>query len=50
VLFAVNMFVMGGANVYPLSDYTTWLKSAGYSDVTTFDTKRSHSPVILARK
>jgi|SRR5579859_336983 len=48
VLFAVNMFVMGGEDVYTLAEYTAWLNEAGYRDVRTFDTKRSHSPVIIA--
>jgi 2-polyprenyl-3-methyl-5-hydroxy-6-metoxy-1,4-benzoquinol methylase len=50
VLFAVNMFVMGGEDVYTLPEYKTWLKETGYRDVRTFDTKRSHSPVIIAAK
>jgi len=48
MLFAVNMFVMGGEDVYPLADYKAWLKEAGYRGVRTFDTTRSHSPVIIA--
>jgi len=50
VLFAVNMFVMGGEDVYTLSQYREWLSGTGYRDVRTFDTKRSHSPVIIAAK
>jgi len=50
VLFAVNMFVMGGEDTYPMSDYRRWLGAAGYRDVEAFDTKRSHSPVIIASK
>lgn len=50
VLFAVNMFVMGGEDVYTLPEYKSWLKETGYRDVRTFDTRRSHSPVILAAK
>jgi 2-polyprenyl-3-methyl-5-hydroxy-6-metoxy-1,4-benzoquinol methylase len=50
VLFAVNMFVMGGEDVYTLPEYKTWLNETGYRDVRTFDTKRSHSPVIIAAK
>jgi ubiquinone/menaquinone biosynthesis C-methylase UbiE len=50
VLFAVNMFVMGGEDTYPLSDYRAWLAHSGFRDVTTHDTKRSHSPVIVATK
>jgi ubiquinone/menaquinone biosynthesis C-methylase UbiE len=48
VLFAVTMFVMGGADTYTLSQYTAWLTAAGYSSVETFDTGRTHSPVIVA--
>jgi hypothetical protein len=50
VLFAVNMFVMGGADTYPMSDYRKWLAEAGFHNVEAFDTKRSHSPVIIAAK
>ena len=50
VLFAVNMFVMGGEDTYPLSDYRMWLGVAGYRDVEAFDTRRSHSPVIIASR
>lgn len=50
VLFAVNMFVMGGEDTYPLSEYRKWLGGAGFHDVEAFDTKRSHSPVIIASK
>jgi SAM-dependent methyltransferase len=50
VLFAVNMFVMGGEDVYTLPEYQTWLRESGYRDVRTFDTKLSHSPVIIAAK
>jgi hypothetical protein len=44
------MFVMGGEDTYPMSDYRRWLGAAGYRDVEAFDTKRSHSPVIIASK
>jgi predicted ester cyclase/2-polyprenyl-3-methyl-5-hydroxy-6-metoxy-1,4-benzoquinol methylase len=50
VLFAVNMFVMGGEDTYPMSDYRTWLGAARFHDIEAFDTKRSHSPVIIASK
>ena len=50
VLFAVNMFVMGGEDTYPMSAYRKWLGAAGYRDVEAFDTGRSHSPVIIASK
>jgi ubiquinone/menaquinone biosynthesis C-methylase UbiE len=50
VLFAVNMFVMGGEDTYPLAEYRKWLADAGYREVETFDTRRSHSPVIIASK
>ncbi|HEY6893275.1 MAG TPA: methyltransferase [Rhodanobacteraceae bacterium] len=48
VLFAVNMFVMGGEDTYPMSTYRAWLADAAYRDVEVFDTGRSHSPVIIA--
>ena len=50
VLFAVNMFVMGGEDTYPMADYRRWLGAAGYQNVEAFDTKRSHSPVVIASK
>ena len=50
VLFAVNMFVMGGEDTYPMSDYRNWLAESGYRDVEAFETHRSHSPVIIASK
>ena len=50
VLFAVNMFVMGGEDTYPMSDYRRWLDAAGYRAVEAFETRRSHSPVIIAKK
>jgi ubiquinone/menaquinone biosynthesis C-methylase UbiE len=50
VLFAVNMFVMGGEDTYPMSAYRAWLGAAGYRNVEAFDTRRSHSPVIIASK
>jgi len=50
VLFAVNMFVMGGEDTYPMSEYRQWLGEAGYREVEAFDTKRSHSPVIIAAR
>jgi len=50
VLFAVNMLVMGGEDTYPMSDYRQWLSGAGFREVEAFDTKQSHSPVIIASK
>ncbi len=50
VLFAVNMYVNGGEDTYPLSDYRGWLRDAGFAGVATLDTRRSHSPVIIATK
>ncbi len=50
VMFAVNMYVMGGADTYTLSQYRDWLGKAGFADVQPFDTRRMHSPVILAKK
>lgn len=44
----MNMYVNGGADTYTLSEYTAWLRDAGFSQVTTYDTGRSHSPIILA--
>ena len=50
VLFAVNMYVNGAEDTYPLSQYRKWLRDAGYAGVAAFDTHRSHSPVIIATK
>jgi 2-polyprenyl-3-methyl-5-hydroxy-6-metoxy-1,4-benzoquinol methylase len=50
VMFAVNMFVMGGEDTYPMSDYRRWLDAAGYRNLEVFDTRRSHSPVLIASK
>lgn len=50
LLFAVNMYLMTGGDTYPLSDYAAWLREAGFQAPTTYDTKRSHSPLILALK
>jgi hypothetical protein len=44
------MFVMGGEDTYPMSDYHNWLAETGYRDVEVFDTRRMHSPVIIAAK
>jgi 2-polyprenyl-3-methyl-5-hydroxy-6-metoxy-1,4-benzoquinol methylase len=48
VLFAVNMFLMTGGDTYPFSEYASWLRAAGFSNPTTYDTGRSHSPIVLA--
>ncbi|MGE5246250.1 MAG: methyltransferase [Betaproteobacteria bacterium] len=50
VLFAVNMYLMTDGDTYPLSDYSAWLREAGFKAPTTYDTKRSHSPLILAER
>jgi 3-hydroxy-5-methyl-1-naphthoate 3-O-methyltransferase len=51
VLFAVEMLLHNeGGDTYTLSEYREWLGGAGFREVTTIDTKRSHSPVIVARK
>jgi hypothetical protein len=44
------MFVMGGEDTYSMSEYRAWLEAAGYRQVEAFDTRRSHSPVIIASK
>ncbi len=50
VLFAVNMFLMTGGDTYRFSDYAAWLGDVGFSDITAYDTQRSHSPLVLARR
>jgi 2-polyprenyl-3-methyl-5-hydroxy-6-metoxy-1,4-benzoquinol methylase len=50
LMFAVNMYLMTDGDTYPLSEYSTWLHEAGFTGVTTYDTHRSHSPIILATR
>lgn len=48
VLFAVNMYLLTEGDTWPFSIYEKWLTDAGFSRPRTFDTHRSHSPIILA--
>ena len=48
VLFAVNMYLMTAGDTYPFSTYKDWLTRTGFSQPRTFDTRRSHSPVVIA--
>jgi 2-polyprenyl-3-methyl-5-hydroxy-6-metoxy-1,4-benzoquinol methylase len=48
ILFAVNMYLMTGGDTYPFPDYAAWLTDAGFSHPRTFDTQRSHSPMVIA--
>lgn len=50
VMFAVTMLLSGPGDTYVLSQYRAWLTEAGFSEVSPFDTHRSHSPVVIARK
>jgi 2-polyprenyl-3-methyl-5-hydroxy-6-metoxy-1,4-benzoquinol methylase len=50
VMFAVNMFLHGGGDTYTFGEYQSWLRGTGFARVDSYDTKRSHSPVIIATK
>jgi 3-hydroxy-5-methyl-1-naphthoate 3-O-methyltransferase len=50
VMFAINMFLHCDGDTYTFGEYRTWLREAGFADVREYDTKRSHSPVIIATK
>ncbi len=50
VMFALNMYLETGGDTYTLSQYGGWLREAGFSQPVTFDTRRSHSPIILAER
>jgi ubiquinone/menaquinone biosynthesis C-methylase UbiE len=48
VFFAVNMYLLTGGDTYPFRDYAAWLTETGFARPRTFDTHRSHSPLVLA--
>lgn len=50
VMFAVKMFLHGDGDTYTFGEYRGWVLEAGFSSVEAFDTRRSHSPVIIATK
>ncbi|MGH9163356.1 MAG: methyltransferase [Vicinamibacteraceae bacterium] len=50
LMFAINMFLHGDGDTYTFGEYRTWLLDAGFASADTYDTHRSHSPVIIARK
>ena len=50
VMFAINMFLHGAGDTYTFSEYRSWLREAGFAGVETYDTHRSHSPVIVAKR
>ena len=50
VMFAVNMFLHSDGDTYTFNEYRTWLLDAGFTGVESYDTQRSHSPVIIATK
>src|SRR5438093_1202839 len=50
VMFAINMFLHGAGDTYTFSEYRNWLRAAGFAGVETYDTHRSHSPVIVAKR
>jgi SAM-dependent methyltransferase len=50
VMFAINMFLHCDGDTYTFEEYRSWLREAGFGDVKAYDTKRSHSPVIIATK
>jgi 2-polyprenyl-3-methyl-5-hydroxy-6-metoxy-1,4-benzoquinol methylase len=50
LMFAINMYLHGDGDAYTFGEYDNWLREAGFTEVEAYDTHRSHSPVILARK
>jgi 3-hydroxy-5-methyl-1-naphthoate 3-O-methyltransferase len=50
VMFAINMFLHCDGDTYTFAEYRAWLREAGFGDVSAYDTKRSHSPVIIAKR
>jgi 2-polyprenyl-3-methyl-5-hydroxy-6-metoxy-1,4-benzoquinol methylase len=50
LMFAVNMFLHGNGDTYTFGEYSDWLREAGFTAPETYDTHRSHSPVIIATK
>jgi SAM-dependent methyltransferase len=50
VMFALNMFLHSEGDTYTLGEYRNWLREAGFRAVEPYDTRRSHSPVIIATK
>jgi ubiquinone/menaquinone biosynthesis C-methylase UbiE len=50
VLFAVNMYLLTGGDTYPFSTYAAWLREAGFTEATTYDTHRTHSPIVIGTR
>lgn len=50
VMFALNMLLHGEGDTYTFSEYQRWLEEEGFRQAEAFDTRRSHSPVIIATK
>jgi SAM-dependent methyltransferase len=48
VMFAINMFLHSNGDTYTFSEYESWLRGAGFGRVDAYDTRRTHSPVIIA--
>jgi len=50
VMFAINMFLHCDGDTYTFGEYRSWLRDAGFTNIETYDTHRSHSPVVIATK
>ena len=50
VMFAINMFLHCDGDTYTFAEYRSWLRDASFTGVEAYDTHRSHSPAIVARK
>jgi 2-polyprenyl-3-methyl-5-hydroxy-6-metoxy-1,4-benzoquinol methylase len=50
VMFAINMFLHGAGDTYTFGEYRGWLREAGFAGIEAYDTHRSHSPVIIAKR
>jgi SAM-dependent methyltransferase len=50
VMFALNMFLHCDGDTYTFEEYRAWLREAGFTAVESYDTERSHSPVIIATR
>jgi 3-hydroxy-5-methyl-1-naphthoate 3-O-methyltransferase len=50
VMFAVNMLLHCEGDTYTFSEYSSWLRAAGFTGVESYETQRAPSPVIIATK
>ncbi|HVB38850.1 MAG TPA: methyltransferase dimerization domain-containing protein [Vicinamibacterales bacterium] len=49
-MFALNMYLHNDGDTYSLADYREWLTGSGFADVSTLDTGRSASPIVVGTK